>query len=76
MLLWHRPITLYYRVEATSTDRDLVLSPIPLRDTRLAIDSVSHAGAPYSSFDGVARSVHLPAGTSGVFGVTFKYVDP
>jgi len=76
LLLWHRPITLYYRFEATPADRDIVLSPIPLRDTRLAIASVSHAGAPYSSFDGAARSVHLPAGTSGVFGVTFKYVGP
>ena len=76
LLLWHRPITLYYRFEATAADRDIVLSPIPLRDTRLAIASVSHAGAPYSSFDGATRSVHLPAGTSGVFGVTFKYVGP
>jgi len=76
LLLWHRPITLYYRFEASSADRDIVLSPVPLRDARLAIDSVTHAGAPYASFDGVARSVHLPAGTSGVFAVTFKYVNP
>jgi len=76
LLLWHRPITLYYRFEAASVDRDIVLSPIPLRDARLAIDSVNHAGAPYAAFDGVARSIHLPAGSSGVFGVTFKYVSP
>ena len=76
LLLWHRPITLYYRFEAASVDRDIVLSPIPLRDTRLAIDSVSHAGAPYAAFDGLARSIHLPANTSGVFGVTFRYVGP
>jgi mannose/cellobiose epimerase-like protein (N-acyl-D-glucosamine 2-epimerase family) len=76
LLLWHRPITLYYRFEAASADRDLVLSPIPLRDSRLAIDSVSHAGAPYPAFDAATRSVHLPAGTSGVFAVSFKYASP
>ncbi|MET0790015.1 MAG: hypothetical protein ABW061_00715, partial [Polyangiaceae bacterium] len=76
LLLWHRPITLYYRFEAAAADRDIVLSPTALRDTRLAIASVTQGGADYSQFDAVARSVHVPAGVSGVFAVKFSYVSP
>ena len=74
--LWHRPITLYYRFEAAASDRDLVLSPTALRDSRLVIASITHDGTAYPAFDGAARSVHVAAGTSGVFAVNFAYAAP
>ena len=69
--LWHRPVTLYYRLESASVDRDIVLSPSALNDSRLRIASMKRNGAAYTAFDGAARRVHIPAGVAGVFAVQF-----
>jgi mannose/cellobiose epimerase-like protein (N-acyl-D-glucosamine 2-epimerase family) len=71
---WRRPVTLYYRFEAAPNPRSFPLSPVPFPEGRLAISEVWHEGAPYEDFSPGTRELHLPAGVSGVFAVTFEYV--
>jgi mannose/cellobiose epimerase-like protein (N-acyl-D-glucosamine 2-epimerase family) len=76
LLFWRRPATLYYRFDAAAAARTITLSPIPIVDGRLRIASVTHGGAPYAAFDSVARTLTIPAGSSGVFAVTFIHTEP
>ncbi len=75
LLLWQRPVTLYYRFDAVSESRSVTLTPVMIESGALAITGVKLAGAPYESFDGRARALNIPAGTGGVFAVTFARVQ-
>lgn len=65
------PATLYYRYPSASTARQYKLTPVAIEDSVLKILAVSKDGAPYTSFDPDTRVLSLPAGTGGVFEVTF-----
>ena len=72
--LWRRPVQLYYRFDAQDTGRSVVLTPTPIADSQLAIVRVTRDGAPYTDFDAASRTLRLPSGTAGVFGVTYQFV--
>jgi mannose/cellobiose epimerase-like protein (N-acyl-D-glucosamine 2-epimerase family) len=76
LLLWRRPVTLYYRFAPEGASRTLVLSPVALSDSRLRIEEVRLGGAPYADFDGTTRELRIPAGAGGVFAVTYRYAEP
>jgi mannose/cellobiose epimerase-like protein (N-acyl-D-glucosamine 2-epimerase family) len=76
LLLWHRPVTLYYDLESAAIDRSWILSPLPVVDGRIVITSVRLDGNPYSNFVGSTRRLDVPAGKGGVFAVTYAYVAP
>ncbi|HTU61462.1 MAG TPA: hypothetical protein VMF89_23565, partial [Polyangiales bacterium] len=72
--LWRRPVTLYYRFDAENAARDVVLTPIPIATSQLAIAQVTRAGVPYTDFDATSRTLRLPSGTTGIFAVTYRFV--
>jgi mannobiose 2-epimerase len=61
--------TLYYRFPSADQDRIVTMTPIPAPD--LAISHIQLDGKPYSNFDGITRALRIPAGTGGVFAVTY-----
>jgi hypothetical protein len=71
LLLCHRPVTLYYRFDAETQDRSITVTPVALGTETLVVSSVTLAGQPFTSFDGASRTLTIPAGTGGVFAVTF-----
>jgi hypothetical protein len=72
LLLWRRPVTLYYDFNATQ-DQVITLNPVAIESGALVITGVTLNGQPYTAFDGTARTLTLPAGTSGVFAVTYAH---
>ena len=73
LFLWRRPVTLYYRFDATTQDRTVALTPLEIENGALVITGVALAGRPYADFTGTARTLHMPAGTGGVFAVTYAH---
>lgn len=74
-LYYHRkPVTLYYKYPPAVAAQDIRLNPIPL-DADVEITAVELDGEPYNNFTGPGRTLHLAAGTGGVFKVTFGVVD-
>lgn len=72
-LYYHnRPVTLYYNFEPADSARTVHLWPLAIEDGRLLISEVSLDGANYADFDPAARSLAIPAGTGGVYAVTFE----
>jgi hypothetical protein len=72
LLLWRRPVTLYYNFNATQ-DEVVTLNPIAIESGALVITGVQLGGQPYTAFDPIARTLTLPAGTAGVFAVTYAH---
>ena len=70
------PVQLYYLYPAESVERTYKLTPIAIEDDVLKITEVTLDGAPYTDFNGDARTVHLPAGTGGKLRVTFGFTPP
>lgn len=66
------PVTLHYNFEATEQERTLAVRPLSMRPGELVIASVHLDGQPYAAFDSAALTLDLPAGTGGVFEVTFS----
>lgn len=72
-LYYHRtPASLFYKFPAQNQARSIRLTPIPTQDDQLQIAAVELNGAPYTNFNGGTRTLTLPAGTGGVFKVTFS----
>jgi len=72
-LYYHnQPVTLYYNFEAADEARTLHLWPVAYEDDRLIVSEVKLDGMPYSNYDGDNRDLSLPAGTGGLFEVTFE----
>lgn len=71
-LFYHlRPVTLHYRCEASASGSSHTLNPLAIAESRLSIQSVSHAGLDFTTFDPVSRRLDLPPNIGGVFAVTF-----
>ncbi len=69
------PATLYYRYDALNSQRTLRMRPIGLPDGALKITSVKRNGAEYTNFDSTGSTLSLPAGTDGIFAVTYAPTD-
>ena len=73
LLYRHRPVSLYYRFQPTAEARSIRLTPI--YSPRLRITDVKLDGAAYANYGATTRTLDIPAGTGGVFKVTFWIDD-
>lgn len=69
----HRPVSLYYRIQATPEPRSIALTPI--YSPRLRIAAVTLDGAPFEEYGALTRRLDLAAGVGGLFKVTFWIDD-
>ncbi len=67
-----QPVTLYYRLAAGDTPRQITLDPLPMAPGSLVVTGVERDGQPFEAFDADSRTLHLEAGDAGVFRVTFQ----
>jgi len=65
-------VTLHYNFYPLPSEREILLTPLAIKDTNLAISQVLLNGQTYSNFDPFNRTLTLPAGTGGHFEV--KYI--
>ncbi|MFZ5894893.1 MAG: hypothetical protein ACOY0T_27780 [Myxococcota bacterium] len=73
LLYRHRPVSLYYRIRPAAEARSIRLTPI--YSPRLRITDVTLDGAAYTAFGATKRQLDIPAGTGGIFKVTFWIDD-
>ncbi len=71
LLVKKEPATLHYRFSALPHTRTLRLRPVGLPDGSLKIAGVKRNGAVYTNFDSTSLQLRIPAGTEGIFAVTF-----
>lgn len=72
LMLYNKPVTLYYSIDSERKDRNLTLKPVALGMNKLMISSVTLNGKAYENFNGSECLLKLPANTGGEFAVTFK----
>ncbi len=65
-------VTLYYRFGAEPEARSYKMTPVAVPDEALSISNVLLNGEAYADFDPDSRVLNLPAGTGGVFEVTYN----
>jgi mannose/cellobiose epimerase-like protein (N-acyl-D-glucosamine 2-epimerase family) len=75
LMLREEPVTLHYRIDPASTQREFLMNPLAFDSTRYAIAAVRLEGTPYSDFDGGRRLLRLAAGVGGHFEVAFAPVS-
>ncbi len=75
LLVRKQPATLHYRFSAMNTGRQLAMKPIGVPKNYLKIASVKRNGVAYSHFDSTNLTLTLPAGTDGIFAVTYAPAD-
>ncbi len=72
LLIKKEAADLYYNFEASNTNRTLHMNPLAVDFSKLKIDAIKLDGVDYNDFDANLRTLHIPAGTSGVFRVSYK----
>jgi mannose/cellobiose epimerase-like protein (N-acyl-D-glucosamine 2-epimerase family) len=71
LLLNKKPATLYYSIAPSAQERQLRMNPISSPAKSLCIASVRRNDTLYTNFDPQARTLTVPAGTGGIFAVTY-----
>ncbi|MFZ4621666.1 MAG: AGE family epimerase/isomerase, partial [Bacteroidota bacterium] len=71
LLTKKEPASLYYKYDALNIPRTIRMRPVGLPDGALKIASVLRNGAAYGNFDSTGLTLTLPAGTDGIFMVTY-----
>jgi len=68
----NQPVTLHYNFYPIPAERELILTPLAIKDTNLIIAQVLRNGQNYADYDPVNRILTLPPGVGGQFEVTFN----
>jgi len=68
----NQPVTLYYNFYPLPTEREILLTPLAIKNSNLIIAQVIHNGQSYTNFDPVNRVLTLPPGVGGQFDVTYN----
>jgi mannose/cellobiose epimerase-like protein (N-acyl-D-glucosamine 2-epimerase family) len=76
LFLRYQPAVLYYNFIVTDNDRDILLRPLAMDDSKLRITQVLLNGSPYTAYNPDTKVLNLPAGTGGHFQVTYEPVIP
>ena len=76
LLLHEDSVTLYYHFKPTAEAQQFKMTPIAIRDDLLGIAAVTLDGQPYGNYDGLSRTLDLPAGVGGIFAVTYYLTSP
>jgi mannose/cellobiose epimerase-like protein (N-acyl-D-glucosamine 2-epimerase family) len=75
LLVKKEPATLHYSFSAMPQLRQLRMRPVGLPEGGLKIASVKRNGNAYHNFDSTGLLLTLPAGTDGIFAVTYAPVQ-
>ena len=68
----NQPVTLHYNFYPLPTEREMLLTPLAIKDSNLIIAQVIRDGQFYANYDPVNRILTLPAGVGGQFEVTYN----
>ncbi|PWJ43995.1 AGE family epimerase/isomerase [Sediminitomix flava] len=71
LLLKQEGASLYYNIEASNTERELLMNPLAIDFDKLKIQSVSLNGENFTDFNRDTRIVTLPANVEGKLKVTY-----
>ena len=71
LLIKQEAATLYYKYGSEPAERTLTYNPLAVDLTKLKIESVTLNGETYTDFDRDLRTVTMPAGTEGVFAISY-----
>jgi mannose/cellobiose epimerase-like protein (N-acyl-D-glucosamine 2-epimerase family) len=66
-----KQVVLHYRFNKQPVSQDIILTPLAINPNEIQLDEVLHNGNIYTNFDPATQILHLPAGTSGHFQITF-----
>ncbi len=72
LYLYNEPVSLYYRIQPSSVEREISLYPLAFFDSLLTVTEVSVDGIAFNNFDGQSRTLTIAPGEGGVFKATFK----
>ena len=67
----HEPVTLHYYFAESLEDRNILLTPLAIKDSQLRIQQVLWEGKEYIDYDPNNRILELPADVNGHFEVTY-----
>jgi hypothetical protein len=73
LLLRNEPASIYYNYTPESQDRSFRMNPLALYFDNLEIQDVTKDDVPYEDYDANNRILNIPAGTGGLFKVTYTY---
>jgi hypothetical protein len=68
----NQPVTLHYNFYPLPAEREILLTPLAIKDSNLIIDQVLLDGQSYTNYDPVNRILTLPPGVMGQFDVTYN----
>ncbi|MEI8205028.1 MAG: AGE family epimerase/isomerase [Bacteroidota bacterium] len=68
----HKPASLYYKFDASTSPQKIKLTPIPMENGLLQIKSVTLDNVNFTNFDPENRTLNLAANQGGKFRVTFQ----
>jgi len=72
LLIKQESATLYYKFDATADSRTLNMTPLAVDFAKLKIDNITLNGNDYPDFNSDLRTLTIPAGTGGIFAVSYK----
>ncbi len=70
----HQPVVLHYSFDPLSYNREILLTPIAIKDSHLVISEVKLAQQTYSNYNPTSRVLQLPSGIGGHFEITYQPV--
>jgi len=70
----NQPIVLNYNFESMQKDREILLTPLAIRDSSLAVSRILLNGQVYANYNSTARVLNLPSGVGGHFEITYAPV--
>ncbi|GAB4167589.1 MAG: hypothetical protein Kow00108_00050 [Calditrichia bacterium] len=76
LYLLDQPAHLFYYISPLDHDRTIVCNPIPYKQNQLYIGLVEKEQIAYDQFDPEKKEIFIPAGTGGIFKVTFQTTPP
>ncbi|MGB5287321.1 MAG: AGE family epimerase/isomerase [Ignavibacteriaceae bacterium] len=68
----YQPVVLNYYFEPLQSNREILLSPLAIKDSNLIVSGVLLEGQTYSNYDPLSRVLNLPAGVGGQFEITYE----
>lgn len=74
LLIKRETASLYYKFDNETEERILNMNPLAADFAKLKVDHIKLDGEDYANFDANTRTLTIPAGTSGIFEVAYKYV--
>ena len=75
LFYWRHPVVLHYNFEPKQTEREILLTPLAIKDSNLVISNVLLDGQVYTNYDAINRVLNLPTGTGGHFEITYSPVN-